>query len=306
MKTRLLLLFISLTLGSQLIAQEIEKDEDGYVTIPELSEKIVIKGKSIKIDEAQFKYLPEYTYKKGIVYGSWIKFYLDGIEDVNNFEGKSLILTKERVYRKSDEKVVYSVDWSFGDDGEEDAVELDEDEHLIFTSKLELGSPIWSDDYIWEITVANFCNGDKVTLSVPFTIVPNHGISTKTSGGAGVKEICLWNKEKKYLYAGTEINQGPLSVPIYDISGFKMQDGLYKVGVSTILEDSNGKVITENEDLASGSDAFIEPTEGGTLELWPYINLKSDVAQQFITYKIKVWDKLGSGVVETEIKVFVK
>lgn len=297
---------MALFLGGQLFAQEIEKDEDGFVAIPELSKKIVIKGKSIKIDEAHFKYLPEYTYTNGIVYGSWIKFYLDGIEDVNSFEDKSLILTKERVYRKSDEKVVYSVDWSFGDDGEDDAVVLDNDEHLVYTSKLELGSPIWSDDYVWEITVANFCNGDRVTLSVPFTIVPNSAIKTKTSGGAGVKEICLWNKDKKYLYAGTEINQGKLSVPIYDITGFKMQDGLYKVGVSTEFTNAKGEVIVSDEDLAKGSDAFIEPTEEGTLELWPYIDIKSDVAQQFITYKITVWDKLGKGVVETEIKVFVK
>ncbi len=304
MKT--LSLLLTLLVGTAAIAQEIEKDKDGFVSIPEISEKIVIKGKSIKIDEAHFKYLPEYSYKDGIVYGSWIKFYLDGIEDVNSFEGKSLILTKERVYRKSDEKVMYSVDWSFGDDGAEDAVELDEDEHLVFTAKLEIGTPMWSDDYVWEITIANFCNGDKVTLSVPFKIIPNPAIKTKTSGGAGVKEVCLFNKDKKYLYAGTEINQGNLSVPFYDISGFKQQDGLYKVGVSVQFLNSKGEIITENEDLATGSDAFIEPAEDGTLELFPFIDIKSDVAQQFVTYKITIWDKIGKGVVETEIKVFVK
>jgi hypothetical protein len=218
MKTLFTLSLLTFIFWTTTFSQEIEKDKDGYVNIPELSSKIKINGKAISIEESHFRFIPEYVYKNGIVFGSWIKLYLDGIEDVNTFEGKSLILTKERVYRKSDNENVYFVDWSFGDDGDKSSVELQKDEHLVFSSKLHLGTPIFNGEYVWELTVANFCNNEKVVVTVPFSIVQNPIFKTELSGGAGLKEVALWNEEKKYFYAGTEINIGKLEIPFYGIT----------------------------------------------------------------------------------------
>jgi hypothetical protein len=76
--------------------------------------------------------------------------------------------------------------------------------------------------------------------------------------------------------------------------------------VSTEFIDHQGKTLAFEEDLAKGPGAFVEPEKDGTLQLWPYFNVDSDLVGKKFTYKTKIWDKLGDAEINCEFTVFVK
>jgi hypothetical protein len=282
------LFFSLLFISSFGFTQQIEKDKEGYVEIPALSEAINVEGGAIKIENLVFKYLPEYAYTDGVVFGSWIKMEANGIETVNNFNGMSFVLSTVKLTCTDNGRVVLKDDWSYGK-----GVALESDEVLKHIDYIKIGEPYYSGNYVWEVGLANMCNDKVVTVSVPFKIIPNPCVTTTLKGAAKISEAYLWNGTEKYIYANDKIFPGLLEFTLADISGFTVKDGIVKTGVELKLMDESGEVLMASADVATGENAFSE-VKDGLFTLTPNVTLGTKYIEQKLTFQARIWDKYNN------------
>jgi hypothetical protein len=289
MKSLILFLFFSISISTFSQLQ--------YIEIPQLTKKVSVKGSAIKFSSAVVEYFPEYEYKDGVAFGTYMRVHFEGVQHNNILENEEFIFYKQNIVSKDGKNETVSTNWMTE---KLMITEREDDETLYFNATLEIGSPLFSGEYVWEIELADFCSGKKTVVSIPMTIVNNPGITIETSKGVSIAEAFLFNEDDKYNYSGPGVKPGMLSLRVADIKGFKLVDNTYKIGVATVTKTEDGEVLYQSDDLAEGKNAFQDPNEKGLLYLKPYIELPAETKGKIITYELLIWDKNQKG---KEVKV---
>lgn len=272
-----------------------------YVGIPQLSEKIKVEGDGIAVQKVSFNYKPTYTYTDGIVFGTEVMVFVFGIADVNNFEGASFVLKKEKFSSADGQTVILDQDWSWASEG--NSIRLKEEDQLYCNFPIRVGNPMFSGDYIWEVWLADVRTGKKTKITVPLTVVSNPLLALSSKGKVSATEIYLYNAKYDMIYTGQAMPAGELSFIFKTIVGFKKIDDNYRVGMELEMSTADGVSLGHADDIMQGHE--MQPEINGALQLWADFKLVPELAGQTIILKARIWDKNGSGC-ETSVQTTVK
>jgi hypothetical protein len=88
--------------------------------------------------------------------------------------------------------------------------------------------------------------------------------------------------------------------------GFVLKDGKVNLGASLFVTDSKGNKIEDNPDLFEAyTTAGVSPEDVKSLDLSIPIGEKFKTGEKY-TWKSKIWDKNGKGVITGEVEFVVK
>lgn len=282
-------LLFSLLLTIPSFAQ-LDVDEANYMLVPEITKKIRSSGKAVEFEKAEFRVYREYDYEDGIIYGSWIRFQVLGIEEKYTMDDQAFIIARASMRRKDDGEVMYDVPWYIpAYDGK--LKKADGTGDLMLVEQYKIGQPMYEGTYIWEIELADVCSGKTSTHTTEFKVIPHPTILKEEEGDLTAKEVYVYNKEQEYVYCVDSIHRDEAAMVIYGIDGLKGVDGVAQVGFSVEFLDERGNVIFKDEDVAKGSKGFIELEEDGTTNAEYSFRADSNVAGQYCTFRIRIWDK---------------
>lgn len=277
--------------------------DDGFKNLPKISKQIVIEKDGIEIKKALFKFHQDYNYGNGLIFGSDVMLFLDGIQDVNNFEGSSFIMKKERITSADGKRVIVDTDWKVAAQGF--GIKLKEKEHLYYEMPVRIGNPMYSGDYIWTAWIADICGEGRTKITVPFTVIPHPMIEVILEGAAKVSEVYMYNEAENKIYTTDKVKQGALTFIFKNIDGFEMVNGKYKVGMEMTMYDSQQKEIAEIDDAMTGEAAFHDPVEG-KLQMWADYTFGTSLIGKKVIIKARIWDKNGSGsVIKANTLVYI-
>lgn len=268
--------------------------DDGFKNLPKISKQIVIEKDGIEIKKVLFRFHQDYNYAQGLIFGSDVMLFLDGIQDVNNFEGSSFIMKKERITSADGKRVIVDTDWKIAAQGF--GIKLKEKEHLYYEMPVRIGNPMYSGDYIWTAWIADICGEGRTKITVPFTVIPHPNIEVVLEGAAKVAEVYMYNEADNKIYTTDKIEQGALTFIFKNIDGFTLVDGKYKVGMEMKMYDAGKNEIAEIDDAMTGDAAYHEPVEG-QLQMWADYTFGSSLIGKKVVIKARIWDKNGSGSV---------
>lgn len=291
-------LFVSLFSFAQ------DADEEGYVEIPEITEKIKVTGKGPQGSAVSFRYLPEYEFQGSIAFGSYLKVHVSGIEQINQIGDDLFLFYKQNIVRASDKKVMIETGWTAEKMSEEQKAK--DGDTYFFDATWKIGTITTPGEYIWEIYLVDFCTKKETKMAIPVTVSLASNIAVNVSSNVGVGTVYFWNADREYIYSGSQIYLGKYELKVSGITGFTYDEGLYKVGVSHMLKEADGDVIFNVDDLATGKDAFVESSDG-SLVLSPIVELKSDVQGKVLEYDVVIWDKINQdNYIKVRTKFYVK
>lgn len=271
-----------------------QPNDDHFKNVAHISKQIVIEDNGIEIQKAFFKVLQDYRYHNGVIFGSDVILFLDHIQDVNNFEGTSFIMKKERITSADGKTVIVDNDWKVAAQG--NGLKLKEKEYLYYEMPVRIGNPMYSGDYIWTAWLADICGEGRTKITIPFTVIPNPVIEVVLEGAAKVGEVYMYNEADNKIYTNDKVKQGELTFIFKNIEGFTLVNGKYKVGMEMKMYDAAQEEIAEIDDAMSGEAAFQKPVDG-QLQMWADYTFGTSLIGKKVVIKARIWDKNGSGSV---------
>ncbi|MCB9187785.1 MAG: hypothetical protein H6599_00750 [Flavobacteriales bacterium] len=263
---------------------------ENFIEIPELSKKIIVKGDAVKYDKAIIKILRDDTYDNGVVFGSWLQMEVTGIHEMNTFDGYSFLLSKSSIKRKSDGFLIVDNHWSTdGDD--EDILLANGSNDVVYTEKLNTGSPMFSGIYVWTLEFADICSGKRTSFSVDLKIISSPFIENETKGNMQFDEVFLYNDESEFIYTTDTLFTGDHSLTFRNLHGMVLKDSIAKLGLEITLKNEKGETLDYKEDIISGSDAFIEAADFIDKNLNYEFSLIGEDIGHRLYLTVRVWDK---------------
>ena len=261
---------------------------EAYEEIPAMSKKFEIVENGLKCESVAFQYYPEYEYKKTIAFGSVCRIVMDNIEGLQKSDVGTYAMGRHSITRKSDGEVVMSEGWKFVNGGA--AFPEDADTKYV-DLPFYVGRPMYSDTYVIELEIKDFCSGNTVKAIATMEIGPSSAISTSAKGGASFSEVFLFSVPQGAIVLDGKAKVGNLQLLFDDIKGFSVVDGYYSIGLEMRLTDGEDEELLYIEDAASENGGAIK--KDGPFMLDPYTDLSDQVLNKDINFYVRIWDKKG-------------
>lgn len=293
---RVIAILIGLSFTSGLLAQteEGEGKLSPFVEIPEISQEIDVKSNGIKVGAVAFQYIPEYKYKDGIIFGSRVRLFVDDIEGMTSFDGLSFVLKKTRIIRLADQDTLINESWSFADQG--NGYRLGKGEALTYRLPITVGTPMYSGKYQWDLELADISSKKTVAISVKVPVISNPNIQTETRGPAKVTEAYFLLPNEGDIVTTNSIPVTTLEFRFDRISGFKMVQGKFNIGLALEIFNEEQKSIMKVDDATPNEMGIIDPLNNA-LSIGGTFKFVSKFSGKKVFLTAQVWDKNGSGAV---------
>ena len=270
-------------------AQSINKD---------LATGLVSRGNGIACDQVYLSVGDEEIKRNSFKYGEDLNIVFDGIEGFQRvgesvFPGMQLVVMDHHR-----DTVLYHQDLYA------DYPEGIEFSPLRLTSNVTLADPIHSSgEYTLFLNIWDKKGDGTFKVNLDFTVVSNEKIKISSSQ-ISYDEIYLFSQQKGVSITDNHVGFDETIYMLFEgLEGFMVESGNVFIGLSIRIQDADGNMILNEEDLMG--DAGVSYADIHT-QLAPNFILTGSQISNPVHCEISIWDKKGTASIETSVHLNVE